>query len=171
MDTSSIGFIILYIVFGLLFSLALPVVIIVLIVRAVTHRGQKAAAGSGTGMHTSVTELTPRQLTLGVLLASAFYAGASALYILPTWLMGMEGEGSIFAVRLVGGFAVLAAGLLLLRYRLVSILMMAVGITSILLAAPYIFTNFGSGATLLVVFVVLIALIGLAIYFSSKEHK
>ena len=158
------------IILSILFSIALPVIVIVVIVRLVTNHGQKGASG-GTGINASIHELTPRHVTLGIVLSAAAYAGASALYVLPTWLLVMTSESSIFAVRLIAGLAVLVAGLLLLKNRLVSILLMVVGVFTILLATPYIFTNFGSAGALTVIFVVLLALIGLAVYFSTKEHK
>jgi hypothetical protein len=164
-------FLYLYIILAVLFVVGLPVIIILVIIRAVGNHGQKTGEPVGTGLHAPIHELSTRQVVLGVVLSSAAYAGVAAFYILPTWLLSMNSESSIFAVRLIAGLIVLTAGLLLLRYRLASILLMAVGVLTILLATPYIFSNFGSAGALLVIFVVLIALIGLAVYFSKKEHK
>lgn len=162
---------IVYILFVLLISLGLPIAIIVLLVRAFSHRGHKEGQAPAGGLNTSVSELSPRQLTLGILVTMAGYAGITALYVLPTWLLNFTAEGSIFAVRLVAGLAALIVGLLLLKQRLVSVLLMSVGVITMLLATPYIFSNFGSGGILAVIFLVLVTLVGLAVYLSQKEHK
>jgi hypothetical protein len=165
---NSLGYGLLMGLVSLLLTLAVPIIIIVLIVRLVTRHSQKD--GHGTGLHAPIGEVTPRQITLGVLVLAAGYAGIAALYVLPMWVMNLSAESSIFAVRLVAGLASLMVGLALLRERMVSLLLMTVGIVTMLLAAPYIFSNFGSAGTLVVIFLVLAALIGLAVYFSRKEQ-
>jgi hypothetical protein len=116
----------------------------------------------------SVSELSPRQVTLGVAALAAGYAGIAGLYIIPTWLLDFDSEGSIFAVRLVAGVVALAFGLAVLKQRLVSGLLMAVGVITIFLATPYVFSHFGSSGILLVIFLVLAALIGLTVWLSKK---
>ena len=154
-------------ILSILFTIGLPVVVIIVIVRLVTHRSQNGKPG--TGMSAPISQLTPRQTTLGITAVAAAYAGIAAFYVLPTWLLGETEDGTIFMVRLVSGLLLLAAGLGLLRYRLVSILLMTVGVVTMLMASPYIFQNFGSGGVLVVIFIVLAALIGLAIRLSHKE--
>jgi hypothetical protein len=155
------------IILGLVFSLAVPIILIVVIVRLVVGHGKTG----GHGLGTSVSELSPRQLTLGVLALAAGFAGIAALYVLPIWLFGLSDDVSgaaIFAIRLVSGVVVLALGLAVLRQKLVSGLLMAVGVITILMATPYIFENLGSKGILLVVFLVLVALVWLTVWLSKR---
>lgn len=144
-----------------LISIAVPagiVFLIVILVRRSNHGSQV-----GTTHTTSVT----RDLSLAFLLVAGSTVGVMALYQSPVRLFGAESNGSsAFIVRLVAGFAVLLAGLLLdglMRYYLL--------ITStlvLLMSSIYIFTNLGSAGALVALVVAMIVLIGVTIRLSKK---
>ena len=151
-------------ILSLFFTFAVPIIIIVIIVRLLSRH---QAGATGRGVNRSVTDISPRQITLGVLAGTVIYAGAVALYNLPTWLFNVTDDGTVFGLRLLIGVLVLGFGLLVMRRRLISIILMGLGVLNLLLATPYIFTNFGSVGILLVVMLVFAVLI----FLTMRLHK
>lgn len=159
------------ILFALLSFLIGPVIIVLIVLAVVRRSSRHGAEGhQGTGANMPLSHLTPRQAVLGLLFATAAYAGIAGIYVLPNWLLGFNTEGQIFGVQLVGGLIVLAAGIALMHRRFVGALLMTVGVISMFVASPYVFSSLGSVGVLLVIFLVFVSLIVLAIRFSHKEH-
>lgn len=160
--------IITYVILMLIIMIGVPVAIITLIVRHFTARRYSV---DGTRLNTPINRLSPRKAATALMLLVAVYAGVAAVYVAPIWLLSMTDESLIFAFRLVAGLILLSIGIFLRRQRLLNGLFMTLGIIAILTSLPYVFTNLGSIGILIVIFLVLVALVAIAVRLSHKERQ
>ena len=164
---------ILLILLSGLFSLIGPVILILIVVVILRHR--KPVPGDDTapktGFKTPVSQLSPRQAVIALMVITAAYSGIAGLYVLPIWLLGITDESQIFGVRLVAGLIVLVAGVIIRQKRVIGLLLMSIGVLTMFTSMPYIFESLGSKGILLIVFLVLAALIALAVRLSHKENQ
>ncbi len=157
-DSSSFFSAIIY----FLVSLAIPIGIVYLIIRLT----RRPAAGDTSKGATHTTSMT-RDLSLVCLLIAGLFVGVLALYQVPVRSFGVESNGaSAFIVRLICGFVVLLAGLML--DGIVRNYLLAVSTLVLLAASAYIFTNLGSLGALLALIVAMVVLIAVTVRLSKK---
>jgi len=146
---------ILWVILGWL----LPLIILIWIIRAFTHRGHKGKP----------RQATFRDLMLATVGLSAAYAGGVMIYYLPPQLFGSSADNAVFAARLIIGVLLLVAGLAL--KKITGVFLMCMGILAFVLASPFVFENLGSAGALIAAFVAFAVLVFFAVKVSKKaEH-
>jgi hypothetical protein len=150
------------IIISTLFSILIPLVVVVLIVRLIAHH-------RGSGPKRPFLQF--REVILGSLILAAGFCGVAGLYALPVAIFGPDEEFStqVLVMHLVSAIVLLILGLFV--KQVTGKFLMVVGLILLLGAFGPAFEALGSAGALIAVVVAFIVLIGVTVYVSRKASK
>ena len=144
------------ILFTLLYSLALPAVIVIIIYLAV----------NGTKKGHSIS----RDVMIAIILLSATVSGLVGLTFIPNKLLLINSHSLSFGIRIAMGAALIIIGVLM-KNKIQRNFILALGLILILLQSVYVFENFGSYGALIGVSMAFFALIIITVLLTRKHSN
>lgn len=149
------------IILSTLFSILIPLLIIVLIVRLIMHH-------RGNGQKRPLLQF--REVVLASLILAAGFSGVAGLFALPIALFGSDSEFStqVLTTHLISAIALLISGLLI--KQVTGKFLMIVGLILLLSAFGPAFQTLGSAGALVAVLLAFAVLVAVTVHVSRKAR-